>query len=124
MPNKTVAELVTIISSSKARWSEMELLVDNIPKKLVVAFWKNRKGNEYKILFNYPTSDNSYVSIYEIFINDEPQGWITIGRFLDIFGLLDQGLSPKEAFSKKLKEQEKNRKDKKKEKVYEKKNLI
>jgi len=124
MPNKTVAELVNLLSASRAKWSVMELLVDNKPKKLVVASWENIKGKEYKILFNYPSPDNNYVTIYEIFINDEPRGWIAIARFLDIFGLLDKGLSPKEVLNKQLKEQEKNIKIQKKESVYEKKDNI
>ena len=88
MKNKTVVELVEILSYGKAQWDQIELAGD--VTMVVTASWTNQYGREIKFML-IESHDLKFVQIKDVFFDDVSQGLLKAAYFMDIFSGLNQG---------------------------------
>lgn len=87
--NKTVGELIKIISYNEDKWMEMGSGGDE-KEIFAMAYWTNQYGKDIKFLFKL-SNGSEFVRLVDIYFDDLSQGWMKIVFFLDIFRGLDQG---------------------------------
>ncbi len=87
--NKTVGELIDIVSYGKARWKDA---TPEGAKSPVVAdaLWIDQYGKRYRFRFE-KNPDSPHARLVQIFFGEQAQGFYTMGVFLDMFSALDQG---------------------------------
>lgn len=89
MKNKTVGELINIISYNKSKWKEIDQEKSDADI-IIIAHWTNQYNKDIKFFFKL-SSGSEFVKLVDIYFDDLSQGWIRIAFFLDIFRGLEQG---------------------------------
>lgn len=89
--NKTVGELIKIISYNEDKWMEMGSGGDK-KEIFVMAHWTNQYGKDTKFLFKL-SNGSEFVRLVDIYFDDLSQGWMKMAFFWIFSAALIKGKS-------------------------------